>query len=640
MPAIAEPTSRKPGRPKDPDLESRRKAEILAAAAQIFARDGFAATDVQVIADRVGISKGTVYRYFETKEALFLAAVDLGLQELSATCDAAMLDDSLTPLERVERAVVAYLTFFDRRPDMAELFVQERATFRDRHKPLYFATSGTCSERDLAFVHHLMDADIFRTVDPARAMDVFGDLLFGTVLSNHLAGRRVRPDVQAKAILDVMLHGLLSDRERSRRTTSKKRTTMARSLAVGLGLLLLTSGCIPKETAPTAKPEPLAIPVSVIPVELRTVQRTIQAVGTLNGWDEVALAPKGEGRIIAIRADVGDRVLPGTTLLEIDPTDAKLAVSESRRALDTELARLGLKTIPEGKFETDSVPVVRAAIVAVEEAVRKLKQKQQLLDQGSGSKDEIELAQTDLKLAEARKIQAVTEAEASLAASKWRKAQLDMAEQRLRDCTLEAPLPDCFLPWAAAVSPAFVPIRYAVSARMTTEGEMIRSNPVTNVFKLVLDFSLKLKAQIPEQSAGWVMIGQPVEVRVDAYPGKIFPARVSRINPTVDPLNRTFMVEIEVPNAAAALKAGSFAKATLLSRVDSNVVTVPPECVVAFAGVTKVFVLDGDKAKAVEIKPGTREKGWVELIGPIPADAKVISSGFSQIVDGSLIRVR
>ena len=136
MTAIAELPVRKLGRPKDPDLETRRKAEILEAAAVVFAQDGFAETDVQVIANRVGVSKGTIYRYFETKDVLFLAAVDRGLRELSAACDASMLDESRTPLERVEAAVLAYLTFFHRRPEMAELFSQERATFRDRRKRL------------------------------------------------------------------------------------------------------------------------------------------------------------------------------------------------------------------------------------------------------------------------------------------------------------------------------------------------------------------------------------------------------------------------------------------------------------------------------------------------------------------------
>jgi multidrug efflux pump subunit AcrA (membrane-fusion protein)/AcrR family transcriptional regulator len=637
MAAVAEPP-RKPGRPKDPDLETRRKAEILDAAAVVFAKDGFADADVQFIADRVGVSKGTVYRYFETKDALFLAAVDRGLKELSAACDAALLDDAVKPLERVERAVVAYLTFFHRRPEMAELFVQERAAFRDRRKPLYFDTHGECADRDLEFVRHLMAAGVFRAADARQVMDVFGDLLFGTILSNHLAGRRVRPETQAQSILDVMFHGLLSDAERKRRDSKGTRSPVKPHAVVFLAVALGLAGCAPAESTLKAPPEVPPVPVAVTPVTLRTVPRTIAAVGTLNGWEEVMIAPKGEGRVVAVRADVGDRVLPGSTLLELDPTDARLAVSEGKRALEAELARLGLTAIPAGSFDVEAVPGVRTATVAVLDAKRRLKQKEDL--KGAGSPDEIEIAQTDLKLAEARKAQAQTEAEASLAAARMRRAQLDTAEQRLRDCVVEAPVPDGFLPWAAAVGPAFVPIRYAVAQRLTAEGEMIRAMPVTNAFKLVLDYTLKLKVQVPEQAAAGVQVGQTVELRVDAFPNRTFPGRVARVNPTVDPLNRTFSVEIEVPNASGTLKAGGFAKATLRSRTDANVVTVPPEAVVSFAGVTKVFLLDGDTAKAVEIKTGTRDKGWVELIGPVPPDSKVIVSGLSQVVDGSVVKVR
>src|SRR5205809_417078 len=119
--------NRKPGRPRDPDLEARRKAQILDIAAKVFAGFGFAATDVQVIADRLGVGKGTVYRYFPTKETLFLAAVERGLNELTAEMDAVLNDPADDPVEQTRRAVRTYLEFFARRPEIAELFVQERA---------------------------------------------------------------------------------------------------------------------------------------------------------------------------------------------------------------------------------------------------------------------------------------------------------------------------------------------------------------------------------------------------------------------------------------------------------------------------------------------------------------------------------
>lgn len=209
---------RKPGRPRDPDLEARRRAEILAAAAEVFASAGFAATDVQVVADRLGVGKGTVYRYFPTKEALFLAAVEKGVEELHAEMDGVMAEDAVEPVELMARAIRAYLGFFRRRPEMAELFIQERAAFKDRHRPLYFATKDgdDCDAQHAAFYQRLTASGSVRPVPPERFFAVVGDLLYGTILTNLLTGRPADPDAQARDVLDVVLNGILSDAGRKR----------------------------------------------------------------------------------------------------------------------------------------------------------------------------------------------------------------------------------------------------------------------------------------------------------------------------------------------------------------------------------------------------------------------------------------
>src|SRR5262249_42533348 len=113
---------------------------------------------------------------------------------------------------------------------------------------------------------------------------------------------------------------------------------------------------------------------------------------------------------------------------------------------------------------------------------------------------------------------------------------------------------------------------------------------------------------------------------------------VARISPTIDVANRTFGVVIGIRNGDGKLKAGGFASAEIVVRSD-QVVTVPPEALVQFAGVNKVFVIEGDKARVIEVTVGTRDKEWVE-VGGLPAGAKVITSGQSQLVDGSPIRIR
>jgi AcrR family transcriptional regulator len=212
---------RKPGRPRDPDLEARRRAQILDTAAKVFAGFGFAATDVQVIADRIGVGKGTVYRYFPTKEQLFLAAVERGLQELTTEMDRVIDDPIDDPVEQTRRAVRAYLTFFHRRPEMAELFIQERAAFPHHHRPLYFSMKdGTDHEcKHAAFWQRLVESGRVRPMPAERFFAVVGDLLYGTILTNLLAGRPADPPAQTEDILDVVMTGMLTDAGRTRTPT-------------------------------------------------------------------------------------------------------------------------------------------------------------------------------------------------------------------------------------------------------------------------------------------------------------------------------------------------------------------------------------------------------------------------------------
>lgn len=73
----------------DPDkklkmVSASRRGEILAAATQVFGEKGFDATKMEEIAVAAGIAKGTVYLYFDSKEAIYEATVRRALTELAA----------------------------------------------------------------------------------------------------------------------------------------------------------------------------------------------------------------------------------------------------------------------------------------------------------------------------------------------------------------------------------------------------------------------------------------------------------------------------------------------------------------------------------------------------------------------------
>src|SRR5262245_21373881 len=125
-----------PGRPKDESLPARRTEEILAVAGRLFAERGYSETDIDSVAEALQVAKGTIYRYFPSKRELFLAAVDAGMRRLHAAVDGqvAAVED---PLARIECAIRSYLDFFAANPQLVKLFIQERAQFKERHKPTY-----------------------------------------------------------------------------------------------------------------------------------------------------------------------------------------------------------------------------------------------------------------------------------------------------------------------------------------------------------------------------------------------------------------------------------------------------------------------------------------------------------------------
>ncbi|MFO0880046.1 MAG: TetR/AcrR family transcriptional regulator [Gemmataceae bacterium] len=207
----------KRGRPVDEASRSRRREEILASAARVFAQHGYPGTDMQAIADAVGVAKGTLYLYFESKEKLFLATVDQGLTQLRAIIDREV--EGLTdPLEIIAHAIHAYLRFFKERPEQVELLILERAEFRDRKQSTYFAHREMGKERWHRLMEELIQSGRCRSVPVSRIDDVVSDLVYGTMFTNHFSGRHKPLTTQAADILDIVYHGILSETERGKGT--------------------------------------------------------------------------------------------------------------------------------------------------------------------------------------------------------------------------------------------------------------------------------------------------------------------------------------------------------------------------------------------------------------------------------------
>ncbi len=393
--------------------------------------------------------------------------------------------------------------------------------------------------------------------------------------------------------------------------------------------------------APVAKqPDPIA--VTVAEAVSRPVERRVRTVGTLHGFEEIDIGPLVDGHVRKVLHDVGDIVRPGDTLLEIDDTDLRLAVSEMGRALELELSRLGLTSIPERTFDVTKLPAVLRAQVVEQNAADTFARYKTLAERNAMSQDEFSKAELSLSVARLDTKQRIMEAEQHLAAVRHRQAVLETTQKRLKDTHVV--VPPLHVTPRESQSPA-----YTVSGRMVSPGEIVRAAPPTPLFKLVVEDPLKLQSAVPERFAAQIQVGQSVDLEIEALPGHTIHGEVVRVNPTVDSASRTFQIEIAVPNPDRRIKPGSFATASILVDGDAVAVTVPEEAVVRFAGVTKLFAITDSAAQSTPIELGTRLEvrdvagkthRWVEIQGAIKPGMKIVTSGHAQLVDGSAVRIR
>jgi AcrR family transcriptional regulator len=193
-----------------------RQEEILAAAAKLFAEHGFAETDTQLLADKLGVGKGTLYRYFPSKRELFLATVDRVMRHLCERCEASMagIDD---PLDQIAAAIRAYLSFFAEYPGSVELLIQERAGFRARKKPTYFEYREANLARWQKIYRDLIAQGKVRNIPVERITDVVSEVLYGAIFVNYFTGQPKSFESQAKDIIDIVFAGILTPAERQRR---------------------------------------------------------------------------------------------------------------------------------------------------------------------------------------------------------------------------------------------------------------------------------------------------------------------------------------------------------------------------------------------------------------------------------------
>jgi cobalt-zinc-cadmium efflux system membrane fusion protein len=180
----------------------------------------------------------------------------------------------------------------------------------------------------------------------------------------------------------------------------------------------------------------------------------------------------------------------------------------------------------------------------------------------------------------------------------------------------------------AAVVNIVAPISGVITDQQVTNAAGLQGLSSPNPFT-ISDLSMVwIVCDVYENDLLNVHIGETAEIRLNAYPGKVLSGRISNVSPVLDPTIRTSKVRIEVANPAGILRVGMFVTATFHGQKKETRAAVPASAILHLHDRDWVYVPTSDKKfRRVEVVAGQQLPGNLqEVVSGIKSGQQVVSN--------------
>lgn len=326
-----------------------------------------------------------------------------------------------------------------------------------------------------------------------------------------------------------------------------------------------------------------AASLKTMAAEQRSFRTLKNAVGSIDFNQNMlvqAFTPN-PGRIVDTPLNVGDEVAKGDRLFTIDSPDL---------------------------LQAESSLLASAGVLELQ--TRTLARVRQLLKTGGGAQKDVDQATSDQQTAEgnykagrdAVRIFGKTDAEIDR-----------IVADRKVDSILVVPSP----------------ISGRIIARNAAPGLFVQPGNAPAPYSLADISTMWMVANVIETDAPSYRIGQPVEVRVPAYPNEVFRGRVTTLGLNIDPNSHRQLVRSVIDDPQHKLRAGMLASFTIETEPPKLSVSVPLDAIVREGdGTMTVWVTtDGRKFDRRTVTIGMEQDGWRQILNGLAAGEKVASTG-------------
>ena len=329
------------------------------------------------------------------------------------------------------------------------------------------------------------------------------------------------------------------------------------------------------------------IGMKVAPAALTQLNEYLRATGTVQPVDSRigVVGPLARGRIMEVRAKVGDRVGVGQTLVIFDNIEAGELITQEQSAR-ADLERLKAQLIP---------------------AAREVERSRRLADIGAGAEKDFESSK-----AERDGIEANIRSQEFL---------IEGIRQRLRRFGVSDSNPR-----GTFLTPLKAPFSGVITKAQASPGDTVDAG--REVFTVADLTQVWVQAEVYEKDLGRIRVGQSAFITVDTYPDHSFEGKVSYIGDVLDPQTRTTRVRCEVSNHDLRLKTDMFANIELPTKFSKQAIAVPSAALQVVEGKNVVFVRRSQtQFEKRDVEKGVTVNQQTEIVRGLKQGEPVVTQG-------------
>ena len=327
--------------------------------------------------------------------------------------------------------------------------------------------------------------------------------------------------------------------------------------------------------------------MKISPAKMTQLTEYLQVTGTVQPVDSRVsqVRSPARGRLVDVRAKVGDRVRAGQELACIDNLEAAELTAQLSSAR-AELQRYRVQWAAQAK---------------------QVDRNQKLSEIGATPLKDYEQSRAEYQALE----ESLRSQEAVIAGLTARLRRFGKSD------------PD---PTTTVLTAITAPFAGIITKAVTAPGEVVE--PSTELFTVADISHVWVQAEVYEKDLGRLQVGQSAIIHVDTYPSESFAGKVTYISDALDPQTRTAKVRCEVANGNVRLKLDMFATVELPTTFNRQAVAVPVGAVQQLESKTVVFVQRGAaQFEPREITPGKTVNGLVEVLAGLRAGEPVVIVG-------------